>query len=222
MKLALKGVPEETRRVNTTNFNSEFLRVIHGKDRMYSDTDTPPISIDQKTREMKFNEILKIWDIFTQYPVDIDELKFIVSRGFYSPFSRLIEKYPEKTRSILGLFQECQALIKKLSFNRENLNQNGIELVLEDIIIKKISKDDLKMLLSKLNSGSPYSNIKSEFTDKISIITNDQIKKIKSLLFDSEKTVNIPLGHIFSIIKTNFPMLKTEQIISTLKKERII
>jgi len=222
MKLALKGVPEETRRVNTTNFNSEFLRVIHGRDRMYSDTDTPPISIDQKTREMKFNEILKIWDIFSQYPVDIDELKFIVTKGFYSPFSQLIKKYPEKTRSVLGLFQQCQSLIKKFSFNRDNLNQNGIELILEDIINKKISKDDLKILLSKLSSGFPYLNIKSEFTTEITKISDDQIKRIKNLLFDSEKTVDIPLGHIFGIIKTNFPMLKTEQVISALKKEKFI
>ncbi|MHA2231854.1 MAG: Glu-tRNA(Gln) amidotransferase subunit GatE, partial [Candidatus Hodarchaeales archaeon] len=44
MKLALKGVPQETRRV-LPNGNSEFLRVIHGKDRLYPDTDTEGIPI---------------------------------------------------------------------------------------------------------------------------------------------------------------------------------
>ncbi len=39
---AFEGVPQETRRV-LTNGNNEFLRVIHGKERLYPDTDTPPI-----------------------------------------------------------------------------------------------------------------------------------------------------------------------------------
>jgi glutamyl-tRNA(Gln) amidotransferase subunit E len=47
-KMALEGVPQETRRL-LPNGNSEFLRVIHGKERIYPDTDTPPIVI---TKEM--------------------------------------------------------------------------------------------------------------------------------------------------------------------------
>jgi len=42
IKQALDGVPQETRRL-LPNGNSEFLRVIHGKERIYPDTDTPPI-----------------------------------------------------------------------------------------------------------------------------------------------------------------------------------
>jgi len=44
VKQALDGVPQETRRL-LPNGNSEFLRVIHGKERIYPDTDTPPIVI---------------------------------------------------------------------------------------------------------------------------------------------------------------------------------
>ncbi len=54
VKLALIGVPQETRRL-LPNGNSEFLRVIHGKERIYPDTDTPPIPVSeeliQKCRE---------------------------------------------------------------------------------------------------------------------------------------------------------------------------
>jgi glutamyl-tRNA(Gln) amidotransferase subunit E len=45
-KIALDGVPQETRRL-LPNGNSEFLRVIHGKERIYPDTDTPPIVISK-------------------------------------------------------------------------------------------------------------------------------------------------------------------------------
>jgi len=40
-KQAFIGVPQETRRA-LPNGNNEFLRVIHGMDRLYPDTDTPP------------------------------------------------------------------------------------------------------------------------------------------------------------------------------------
>jgi glutamyl-tRNA(Gln) amidotransferase subunit E len=54
VKQALEGVPQETRRL-LPNGNSEFLRVIHGKERIYPDTDTPPIvvpeSLVNKTRK---------------------------------------------------------------------------------------------------------------------------------------------------------------------------
>jgi len=45
-KMALEGVPQETRRL-LPDGNNEFLRVIHGKERIYPDTDTPPIVITQ-------------------------------------------------------------------------------------------------------------------------------------------------------------------------------
>lgn len=46
VKMALDGVPQETRRL-LPDGNTEFLRVIHGKERIYPDTDTPPIVITQ-------------------------------------------------------------------------------------------------------------------------------------------------------------------------------
>jgi glutamyl-tRNA(Gln) amidotransferase subunit E len=79
-KQALDGVPQETRRL-LPNGNSEFLRVIHGKERIYPDTDTPPIV----TSKDLINETRKAvgkrpWEIaknldkqygFDQYKVDL-------------------------------------------------------------------------------------------------------------------------------------------------------
>ena len=80
VKLALDGVPQETRRF-VPNGNSEFLRVIHGKDRIYPDTDTPPVVISLE----KIDEITSLigrhpWEVyndlhekykFTQHQVDL-------------------------------------------------------------------------------------------------------------------------------------------------------
>jgi glutamyl-tRNA(Gln) amidotransferase subunit E len=62
-KMALDGVPQETRRL-LPNGNSEFLRVIHGKERIYPDTDTPPIVISRDIVEECKNKVGKHpWEI---------------------------------------------------------------------------------------------------------------------------------------------------------------
>jgi glutamyl-tRNA(Gln) amidotransferase subunit E len=80
VKMALDGVPQETRRL-LPNGNTEFLRVIHGKERIYPDTDTPPIVISQTLIEECRKKVGKRpWEIyedlhskhtFTQNQVDL-------------------------------------------------------------------------------------------------------------------------------------------------------
>jgi len=64
VKIAIDGVPQETRRL-VQNGNTEFLRVIHGKDRIYPDTDTPPIVISlDKIQEMTKDLLKRPWEVF--------------------------------------------------------------------------------------------------------------------------------------------------------------
>jgi glutamyl-tRNA(Gln) amidotransferase subunit E len=80
VKIALDGVPQETRRL-LPNGNSEFLRVIHGKERIYPDTDTPPIVIsDEIIAECRQKVGKRPWEIsrelnerygFSQHQVDL-------------------------------------------------------------------------------------------------------------------------------------------------------
>jgi len=65
-KLALDGVPQETRRL-LPNGNTEFLRVIHGKERIYPDTDTPPIVISKTLIEESKSQVGKRpWETYTE------------------------------------------------------------------------------------------------------------------------------------------------------------
>jgi glutamyl-tRNA(Gln) amidotransferase subunit E len=80
VKQALDGVPQETRRL-LPNGNSEFLRVIHGKERIYPDTDTPPIVISKDlASETRKTVYKRPWEIaqdlhsrygFNQHQVDL-------------------------------------------------------------------------------------------------------------------------------------------------------
>ena len=79
-KMALDGVPQETRRL-LPNGNTEFLRVIHGKERIYPDTDTPPIVIHREIVQKCMEKVGKRpWEVYDdlhsrynlgQYQVDL-------------------------------------------------------------------------------------------------------------------------------------------------------
>lgn len=65
-KIALEGVPQETRRL-LPNGNTEFLRVIHGKERIYPDTDTPPIVISKELVEDSKKRVGKCpWEVYEE------------------------------------------------------------------------------------------------------------------------------------------------------------
>jgi glutamyl-tRNA(Gln) amidotransferase subunit E len=65
-KIALEGVPQETRRL-LPNGNTEFLRVIHGKERIYPDTDTPPIVISKELVEDSKKKVGRCpWEVYEE------------------------------------------------------------------------------------------------------------------------------------------------------------
>lgn len=223
MKRALKGVPQETRRVNTETGNNEFLRVIHGRDRMYSDTDTPPISIPNEVRTIK-NEKINVnpWDIFADYPINIFELKFIINKGFYKQFTNLLARHPDKIRTIIGLIQNSFSIINKHELDTVILLKNGFEDAINDILENKISKDSLEKILGKINVNYSYNKISSEFYSGMVAISEEQIRKIKAVLLETNNSLDLPLGKIFGTIKTHFPVFTSEQIAATLIKQDLV
>ena len=84
---SINGVPLETRRV-LPNGNNEFLRVIHGKDRLYPDTDTPPIPIKEETiLEIQDQpKPIQPWTLMEEFGLSLQEIAFIIRRDEFSPF----------------------------------------------------------------------------------------------------------------------------------------
>jgi glutamyl-tRNA(Gln) amidotransferase subunit E len=82
VKMALDGVPQETRRL-LPNGNTEFLRVIHGKERIYPDTDTPPIAVPEETveecRKMVGERPWEIYDdLHRKYNFDQHQVELLI------------------------------------------------------------------------------------------------------------------------------------------------
>jgi len=109
-KMALDGVPQETRRL-VPNGNSEFLRVIHGKERIYPDTDTPPIAISKETFEECREQIGKRpWEIYenlhTKYNFNQHQVDMLIRAEKVEKFYDYVDKLQLKGQTAYHLLIE--------------------------------------------------------------------------------------------------------------------
>jgi len=215
MKKSSIGVPEETRRINEKTFNSEFLRVIHGKDRMYSDTDTPPISISIDYPSLNQENIVPPWQILTEFPITINELTFIEKKGFYKEFTLLIEQFPNSSRKLLGLIQKISYYLRKHSFVKES--QHDFQGILYDILANKVSRDNLESIIIEIQKTGDYNS--KNYLQSENILDEKILQRIKVIIEDYETTEKgSPFHKLFRVVKNHFPMLSSEQITSALHK----
>ncbi len=74
----------------------------------------------------------------------------------------------------------------------------------------------------KLNNDFVFKSIREDFLGKLDRISEDQSNRIKNILLEFNNKSKRPLGEIFRIIRTHFPMLSTDQILDVLKEQEII
>ena len=94
-KIALEGVPQETRRL-LPDGNTEFLRVIHGKERIYPDTDTPPIVISKELVEDSKKRVGRCpWEVYEElhrkYGLDQDQTDLLIRAEKVDKFFQYVE-----------------------------------------------------------------------------------------------------------------------------------
>ncbi|MFW9917506.1 MAG: Glu-tRNA(Gln) amidotransferase subunit GatE [Candidatus Thorarchaeota archaeon] len=162
MKIALKGVPQETRRV-LPNGNSEFLRVIHGKDRLYPDTDTQGIPIAPERLEQIFseNQPPKPWDLSETTDLTLTEIAFIVRDDLlFQLFSELTCKLPIPSRKAFGIVQNLQKFRKKASTDDLNWKELTIQLI-EWLEAKRCTPEDISWILEAFATGSTSEQIRN-------------------------------------------------------------
>jgi len=154
VKMALDGVPQETRRL-LPDGNTEFLRVIHGKERIYPDTDTPPIVISKELIEECRKAIrIRPWEIYeelhsrfglNQYQVDL-----LIRDEKTAKFYEYVEKLHLKGSSAYRLLVELPHYARRKGFKlneriidelARNLSQKRITIQQTIPIVEIMSKD---------------------------------------------------------------------------------
>jgi glutamyl-tRNA(Gln) amidotransferase subunit E len=105
-KMAFEGVPNETRK-SFENGTTIFERVLPGADRMYPDTDSPPIPLENELIEhLRKNQPSDIIDRFKQlsdWNIPEDTYTYILSKNLY-PVIEMIIKELKISPGLIGTF----------------------------------------------------------------------------------------------------------------------
>ncbi|MBN2155039.1 MAG: Glu-tRNA(Gln) amidotransferase subunit GatE [Candidatus Lokiarchaeota archaeon] len=141
LKYALDGVPQETRRL-LPNGNSEFLRVIHGKDRLYPDTDTPALDLElQRIQSLKSKVGKRPWELekeFSEkYGLKFNQLQNLVHENRLDDFLILIKDYNIKPIIAYSYLTETLKHLRRKGVNTSDMGVEEIKIVIQQGLKKK-------------------------------------------------------------------------------------
>jgi len=184
VKIALDGVPQETRRL-LPNGNSEFLRVIHGKERIYPDTDTPPIVVsDEIMAECRQKVGRSPWEISKElnnkYGFSQRQIDLLIR-------DEKVEKFSQYTDTLHLKGQIAYRLLIELP---RNCRRKGIEAKTQitDALAPELAKGHIT--LSQLESA-----IKTLSSDA-NLSPQGILKKLRLQKVSDEKLEKLILKHL--------------------------
>jgi len=168
---ATRGVPQETRQALDGGVTG-FERILPGPDRMYPDTDSPPVKVDSEMLDRLKSEISS-----PVYRIENDWQKLgiseeIAQKAVVSPYKDIFERL---IKELELPHQFAWAALNRLGFNK--LLDNGhytdrVLVIFESFKEKRISKDSLLKLMDTF-----YRDSEKEISE---IIEENRLIDIKS------------------------------------------
>ncbi len=195
IKMAPNGVPQETRRA-LLDGNSEFLRVIHGKDRLYPDTDTPIIDMDMdEVYALKEKVGKRPWEIEKEYNekygLTFEHVKQLIRHNRHDDFEKLVEN-GFNPKLVYKVLEETLKAIQREGIEIENISIENIEEIIKGaqqglfdnsvipIILKEKVKSSEKSI-QQILTGLDIKKIEVSELEKIYPEALDEYNKIQSI-----------------------------------------
>jgi glutamyl-tRNA(Gln) amidotransferase subunit E len=183
-----RGVPNETRK-SFPDGTTIFERVLPGADRMYPDTDSAPISIEeskiQGIRKNLPSEVSNCIKQMMEWQIPVDTYPFILKRNLYPLIDKIIKDFnqpPRFTGIVIGHFMKhLEGQIVPAS----HFDYNRIYDLFQFIIRKKLKRDILKEMLPevyehpKMDFESVLTTIGYRLTPEEEILENIPVLKEK-------------------------------------------
>ncbi|WP_457558419.1 Glu-tRNA(Gln) amidotransferase subunit GatE [Candidatus Harpocratesius sp.] len=135
IKMAFNGVPQETRKA-LPNGNSEFLRVIHGKERLYPDTDTPVLDMDMDAIEKLASKVRKRpWEYEKEYGgkdgITFNQLSDLIRHERIEIFERLVKIHHISPKRIYHFLEETLLGLKRSGIDVAKITDEKITELLK-------------------------------------------------------------------------------------------
>ncbi|MHA2364008.1 MAG: Glu-tRNA(Gln) amidotransferase subunit GatE [Candidatus Hodarchaeales archaeon] len=214
VKLALNGVPEETRRV-LVNGNNEFLRVIHGKERLYPDTDTPPIYIEKERKKEVLSRVNKsfneYYNFYRMKNLTFAKLSQLIRTNRLFIFEKLVEEVGVSIHAAYHLLHDVPVSLRRKGLNLNSIDEEVYFEIGKHLKNRNISK---KLLIEVLTTCSQYKE-KTEQINSISKylhkdITDDDVKTIikKLKVFPQSHSRNWHIGKALEELEHRYDIRK--------------
>ena len=179
IKEALSGVPEETRAAD--GLGSKYARPLPGAERMYPETDVPPIETLELIKFVKIPKTLaeKEEELKKILPKDIAEQ--LVKSKELNIFEELLETAEPILIATTLLFTIKELRRKGLAADK--IDKNKLEKIFLAVKSKKISKDSVPQVLEKIAMGEETEKSISSF----SLISEKELEDIVHVLAKKNK-----------------------------------
>ncbi len=192
-KQAFDGVPQETRRA-LPNGNNEFLRVIHGKERLYPDTDTPPMPYPhEKLEEIRKQIKPRPLELFRKYePMNLtfEQLTHLIRAERIQLFDQLVAKEKLPVALVYHVLFELTRRLRREGCDIAHLSDDILAEAIKVVSEKGLSRSILPSLLGEMSTAeNPEEQLKiltKASKDKLSI---EEIRSLVSVTID-RMTIN--------------------------------
>ena len=172
--MALEGVPEETRK-SLSEGTTIFERVLPGADRMYPDTDSAPIPLEEelinKLEQNLPEDIIDRYNKLKNWGVPEDTYTYIFSKNLFPLMEEIIEKTSVKP-SYLGRFMG-----QKLKFEEGRLNVNDFNYRIILRLFEYLEKQKLEFKIAEIMLPHLMEHPMMEFESIISTLKHKRVSK---------------------------------------------
>lgn len=167
------GVPNETRK-SLENGTTIFERVLPGPDRMYPDTDSAPIPIEENKiigiRKQLPAEVSQCILQMMEWKIPTDAYSFILKRNLFPLIQRIITDFNQPQRFTGILIGQYLKHIEGQIVPASQFDYNRIYELFDFIIKKKLKRDIIKEMLPEI-----YEHPKMDFDSVLTTIGYRQV-----------------------------------------------
>ncbi len=183
------GVPEEVRRALADN-TTEYMRPLPGAARMYPETDVPPVRItNERLQHLLLPEKPeeKRTRLGTQYQLNVEQVKQLLSHGYEDDFERLVKRFPELTTVIIRTFLNTFSELERDGIQPEAITDGLLTTVFSALRDQRFSKEAVPLVLRYM-AVHPNASIDETIQDcRLHVSDDDEIITIVRKIVSERK-----------------------------------
>ncbi len=201
IELVKKKQSKEETRTAKPDGTTEYMRPLPGGERMYPETDIPPIEI---TKQMLAK--IKLPETWEQKLKKFERLlpKQMAEQILRSDYLDLFEKF-QKYDSVMvaNVLTSILKDLKRKGFDISKISDNNFEKNFSAVKSKKISKEAIPHILEAICQGKNISNVLNKFSS----ISNEELRKEIRRIFSAypylvkENNVSALMGEVMKIAR---------------------